>query len=157
MEGIPPLRYIRKTVLIFAVVFFSFFIHRIYVSLKSDTPEPVVEALSLISPEQSVVCRNIVDGAPFGVDSVFVENTRLYFFSHLPVESEFGTIDTLPFKQIWFIGLDTMLVESCKKQEHVCSSSIAPNRLRAGEWSVDLIQGRKLWTSRQFKVEPKGF
>jgi len=157
VEGIPPLRYLRKTTLIIAVVFFSFFVHRIYVSLKSDFVEPVVETVSLLSPEQSVVCRNIVGGAPFGVDSVFEENTRLYFFSHLPMESEFGTIDTLPFKQIWFIGLDTMLVESCKKQEHVCISSIAPNRLRAGEWSVDLLQGRKLWASRQFKVESKGF
>ncbi|HOG68251.1 MAG TPA: hypothetical protein PLT31_04095 [Fibrobacteraceae bacterium] len=156
MEGIPPLRYLRKTTLIIAVVFFSFFVHRIYVSLKSDFVEPVVETVSLLSPEQSVVCRNIVDGAPFGVDSIFEENTRLYFHSHLPIEKEGSSIDSVPFKQIWFIGLDTMLVSNCKEQENICVSSIAPNLLRAGEWSVDLVQGRKLWTSRQFKVESKG-
>ena len=39
-----------------------------------------------------------------------------------------------------------MLVSNCKEQENICVSSIAPNLLRAGEWSVDLVQGRKLWT-----------
>lgn len=157
MEGIPPLRYLRKTVLIITVVLFAFFVHRIYVSLKPDAPEPVVEALSLLSPEQNVVCRNIVGGAPFGVDSVFEENTRLYFHSLLPLASDFKFIDTLPFKQIWFLGIDTMFVEPCDKQNNVCVSSIAPNLLKIGEWSVDLVQGRKLWATRQFKVESKGF
>ncbi|HHX14798.1 MAG TPA: hypothetical protein GX724_01385 [Fibrobacter sp.] len=156
MGGIPPLRYIRKTALIITVVFLSFFIHRTYVNFESDSPEIIVDALPLLSPEQSVVCRNVVSGVPLGVDSVFKEKTRLYFYSHLSSNDSIALLDTLPFKQIWYLGIDTMFIELCQTNAKICISSIAPHLLRPGEWSVDLVQGRRLWTTRQFLVEPKG-
>lgn len=156
MGGIPPLRYLRKTALIIAVVFLSFFIHRIYVNFESNSNEIMVEALPLLSPEQSVVCRNIVSGIPLGVDSVFKEKTRLYFYSHLPSSDSVTFLDSIPFMQIWYLGIDTMLVEPCQAMAKICTSSIVPHLLRPGEWSVDLVQGRKLWATRQFLVEPKG-
>jgi hypothetical protein len=36
----------------------------------------------------------------------------------------------------------------------VCLTTIVPNLLKPGEWSVDLVAGRKLLATRQFIVEP---
>ena len=97
-----------------------------------------------------------MQGTPFGVDSLFEENIRLYFYSTVSDVKSFS-LDTL--KHVWFQGLDTIQVEICmvvdSKQSGVasCHTEISPKLLKPGEWSVDLVAGRKLLSSRQFRIE----
>ena len=133
MQRLPPLRYIRKTTLVFLVVFLCFIAHRIFVSVSGMEQFQHATKDEKKTPIFSAVCRNIVGGAPFGVDSIFPVHTRLHFYSELP-------------KLSWDIPQNTI--------EDACESSIAPKNLGPGEWSVDAVNGRKLLSSRQFKVEP---
>lgn len=70
MAGMPPLRYIRKTTLVVIIVVLAFLVHRVVdmLTVKDDVQDVAEAELSLT---QSVVCRHIVSGSPFGLDSVF--------------------------------------------------------------------------------------
>lgn len=157
MAGIPPLRNLRKTTVFVLVVFLAFLVHRVVnVWLEDHTVEDASE--TELSPAMSVVCRNVVRGTPFGVDSVFDETSRLYFYSTISNVRLFSG-DTL--KHVWFHGTDTVQVLLCNIQLSektssdigVCHTEISPSLLRAGEWSVDLVAGRKLLSSQQFSIE----
>ncbi len=100
---------------------------------------------------QSVVCSHIVNGSPFGVDSVFEEGMRLYYYSTVSSALQLGD-DSL--MHIWFNGADTVQKLACDMSQDVCLTTIVPNLLKPGEWSVDLVAGRKLLATRQFIVEP---
>ena len=100
---------------------------------------------------QSVVCSHIVNGSPFGVDSVFEEGTRLYYYSMVSSSAQLAG-DTL--MHIWFNGLDTVQKSVCSLTQDICHTTIVPSMLKPGEWSVDLVAGRKLLSTRQFIVEP---
>ncbi len=152
MLGLPPFRYLRKTTLVFALLFLFFLGHRIGVSFHSPEDTTPLD----LEPEKmlySVVCRNIVSGSPFGIDSSFQERSRLYYYSLIGVR---GTNLREPLRHIWFCGIDTLQNAPCTVADSICSSSISPELLHQGEWSVDLVQGRKLLSSRQFKVEAAG-
>lgn len=167
MAGIPPLRNLRKTTIVVMVVFLGFFAHRFINFWREDHfVRDVVE--TELSPAQSVVCRNVVRGTPFGVDSVFEENTRLYFYSTISNVMQFSA-DTL--LHVWFWGTDTIQVLPCEVKDSeirkviddksdnsqndisACHTEISPKLLKPGEWSVDLIAGRKLLSSKQFLIE----
>ncbi len=152
MKGLPPLRYLRKTTLVFLVVFLCFIVHCIYVALGS--PEKVREdgIVSETKTLASVVCRNIVGGAPFGVDSVFPLHTRLYYYAELPTFA--WDVPDRKVWHIWYNGADTVQKSPCTLSKSSCESSLAPQLLVPGEWSVDAVEGRKLLSSRQFRVEP---
>ena len=90
-----------------------------------------------------------MNGEPFGADSVIEENTRLYVFSSITNSARYQE-DTL--FHIWFLGIDTIFVETCNLAGDVCSSMLASDLVELGEWSVDLVAGRKLLASRQFRV-----
>lgn len=140
-------RQIRKTSIFFLVLFLVFLIHRI-VHLFVENSADSVSTLLLQTPRQaeSVICHNIVGGAAFGIDSLFEEYTRVYFYSQL-------LVDSVPsVEHRWFCGKDTMLIVPCSCNGNVCTSSIAPERLKAGEWSVDLVFEKKILDSRQFLV-----
>ena len=170
MAGIPPLRNLRKTTVLVLFVFLAFFVHRfIDIWIEDHDVDDIAE--TELSPAQSVVCRNWVRGTPSGVDSVFDETTRLYFYStitnmmHVPKDS---------LKHIWFWGTDTIQIlpceiknadsrkaidsrtESSQSEFSVCHTEISPKLLKPGEWSVDLVAGRKLLSSRQFKIDSTG-
>jgi len=164
---LPPLRSIRKTTVLVLVVFLAFFVHRfIDIWLEDRAVADVYE--TELSPAQSVVCRNVVRGTPFGVDSVFEENTRLYFYSTISNANQFAG-DTLV--HIWFWGTDTIQVLPCEVRDpetrkgieskaessqsdiNVCHTEISPKLLKPGEWSVDLVAGRKLLSSQQFVIK----
>ena len=100
MAGLPPLRYLRKTTIIVIVVFLAFLVHRVVNSLmENEVVQDVDEAeLSLV---QSVICRHIVSGSPFGQDSVFEENIRLYFYTAIPNIKDYKD-DTL--LTVWYRG-----------------------------------------------------
>jgi hypothetical protein len=100
-----------------------------------------------------VVCRNIVGGLPFGVDSVFQVHTRLHYYSEVPKLLWDVPVER-KIKHIWFNGADTVQQVFCTLSDSTCESSIAPLLLAPGEWSVDAVEGRRLLSSRQFKVEP---
>ncbi|MCF0215145.1 MAG: hypothetical protein HUK21_01570 [Fibrobacteraceae bacterium] len=148
MAGLPPLRYLRKTTIVIIVVFLSFLGHRFYEVVHHEEEFRDVENTEL-SVAQSSVCRHIVSGSPFGVDSVFEEGTRLYFYSTINNANQYAG-DSL--RHVWFHGLDTIQTEVCKLSGDMCSSMIAPSLLTPGEWSVDLVAGRKMLSSKQFFV-----
>ncbi len=151
MKGLPPLRYLRKTTLVFLVVFLCFIVHCVYVAL--DGSERVQEdgGASETKTLASVVCRNIVGGAPFGVDSVFPVHTRLYYYAELPTFA--WDVPDRKVLHIWYNGADTVQKSFCTVSKSSCESSLAPQQLVPGEWSVDAVEGRKLLSSRQFRVE----
>ena len=150
MAKIPPLRNLRKTTIIVIVVFLGFLVHRIVVAMLGNVAirDSAEAELSLA---QSVVCSHIVNGSPFGVDSIFEEGTRLYYYSIVSSALQLKD-DTL--KHIWFNGADTVQKLACKMTQDVCQTTIVPALLKAGEWSVDLVAGRRLLSTRQFVVEP---
>ena len=128
----PPLRNLRKTTVFAIVVFLAFFVHRFVMFFIDDEVNFTDNSDIELSPANSVVCRHIVNGEPFGADSVFEENTRLYVFSSITNSARYQE-DTL--FHIWFLG-----------------SMLASDLVELGEWSVDLVAGRKLLASRQFRV-----
>lgn len=150
MAKIPPLRNLRKTTILVIAVFLGFLIHRIVVAYMGDySVRDYAEAELTLA--QSVVCSHIVNGSPFGVDSVFEEGMRLYYYSTVSSALQLGG-DTL--MHIWFNGADTVQKLACDMTQDICLTTIAPSLLKPGEWSVDLVAGRKLLATRQFTVEP---
>ncbi|MCK9182516.1 MAG: hypothetical protein M0P13_06530 [Fibrobacteraceae bacterium] len=150
MQGLPPLRYLRKTTIVFLAVFLCFLGRRIYIAMNADDGTVDITQ-SIDKPEYSVVCRNIIGGSPFGIDSVFPSRSRLYYYSMMP---KLGW--EAPQRQmmhIWFYGADTVQKVLCTPVDDACESSISPELLHAGDWSVDFVEGRNLLASRQFKVE----
>ena len=131
------------------VVFLCFFIHRFVTFFINDEIDFSDGSEIELSPATSVVCRHIVNGEPFGSDSVFDENTRLYVFSTVSNAASFQE-DSLV--HIWFKGIDTIFAERCNLTGDVCNSMLASDLVEIGEWSVDLVAGRKLLASRQFRV-----
>lgn len=150
MSRLPPLRNLRKTTIVVIAVFLGFLIHRLVVLYMGDVKiyDSVDAELTLA---QSVVCSHIVNGSPFGVDSVFEEGTRLYYYSMVSSSAQLAG-DTL--MHIWFNGLDTVQKSVCSLTQDICHTTIVPSMLKPGEWSVDLVAGRKLLSTRQFIVEP---
>lgn len=150
MAKLPPLRNLRKTTILVIVVFLGFLLHRVIILAigNASVQETAETELTLA---QSVVCSHIVNGTPFGVDSVFEEGSRLYFYSTVSSAAQLGS-DTL--MHVWFNGPDTVLKTACRISQDVCLSSIVPNMTKKGEWSVDLVAGRKLLSTQQFTVEP---
>jgi len=153
VQGLSPIRYIRKTTLVFLVVFLCFIAHRIYVSVNDLESKKVNLTHEDSLATFNVVCRNIVGGLPFGVDSVFQVHTRLHYYSEVPKLLWDVPVER-KIKHIWFNGADTVQQVFCTLSDSTCESSIAPLLLAPGEWSVDAVEGRRLLSSRQFKVEP---
>lgn len=150
MAKVSPLRNLRKTTIIVVAVFFGFLVHRIIsVALEDVSIQSSPDAELTLA--QSVVCSHIVNGSPFGVDSVFEEGTRLYYYSTLSSSLMLGS-DTLV--HIWYNGGDTIQKSICNVSAGVCHTTIVPSLLKPGEWSVDLAAGRKLLSTQQFLVEP---
>ncbi len=144
-------RQLRKTTVLLLIVFLTFAVHRIVVFFQESPRQVAEETVDSLETAESVICHNIVSGTAFGVDSVFEEYTRVYFYSALKSE------DSTTFLHKWFCGLDTVMIVPCTRNGNVCISSIHPERLRAGEWSVDLTAGRRLVDSKQFIVESSGY
>jgi hypothetical protein len=145
----PPLRNLRKTTVFAIVVFCTFFVHRFvafFIDYGVTFSDP---ADTELAPATSSVCRHIVNGEPFGTDSVFEENTRLYVFSVVTNSASYQE-DSLV--HIWYKGIDTIYAEPCNLTGDVCSSMLASDMVELGEWSVDLVAGRKLLASRQFRI-----
>lgn len=145
----PPLRNLRKTTVFAIVVFCTFFVHRFVAFFIDDGVNFSDPADIELAPATSSVCRHIVNGEPFGTDSVFEENTRLYVFSVVTNSASYQE-DSLV--HIWYKGIDTIYAEPCNLTGDVCSSMLASDMVELGEWSVDLVAGRKLLASRQFRI-----
>lgn len=150
MAKLPPLRNLRKTTIVVIAVFLAFLIHRLVVFYTEEKVVLDVDSTEL-TIAKSVVCSHIVNGAAFGVDSVFEAGTRLYFYSDVST-SLLSKDDSL--MHIWFNGGDTIQKSPCSLSQNVCLTTIVPSLLTPGEWSVDLIAGRKLLSTRQFIVQP---
>lgn len=140
-------RQLRKTSLFFLILFLVFVVHRVFnLFVEHSTQDGSIVELTSPREAESVICHNIVGGAAFGIDSLFTENTRVYFYSRLMLDS------IPPLELRWFCGKDTMLITPCVCNGNICTSSMSPERLRIGEWSVDLVSGKKIIDSRQFLV-----
>lgn len=147
---LPPLKNLRKTTVLVLVVFLGFLVHRVVVLCSSDNIE-LDSYDTELSVAKSVVCSHIVNGSPFGVDSVFEEGSRIYYYSTVLQMSVLGNDSIF---QIWFYGLDTIQKHKCDLNKDVCYSSMSPDSLKVGEWSVDFVAGRRLLSTKQFIVEP---
>jgi hypothetical protein len=106
----------------------------------------------LASPENDslrfVICRNIVNFEPFGIANTFVAHeNRVYFYTN-PGE-DYSHIEK---RHIWFLAADTIMQIPCPAADSICISSIEPERLRAGLWSVDMVSGNQLLGSAQMEV-----
>ncbi|MCQ2103941.1 MAG: hypothetical protein MJY98_12060 [Fibrobacter sp.] len=150
MAKVSTLRNLRKTTIIVVAVFFGFLVHRLVAFCMEDVSIQSTPDAEL-TLAQSVICSHIVNGSPFGVDSVFEEGTRLYYYSTLSSSVKYGS-DTL--MHIWYNGADTVQKSICDVSAGVCHTTIVPALLKPGEWSVDLAAGRKLLSTQQFVVEP---
>lgn len=151
MRRLPPLRYLRKTTLLILAVFFCFIVHWIFSLFSPDEVSDGFPQAGKEKPVYSVVCRNIVSGSPFGIDSVFPLHTRLYYYSEVPQLA--WNVPDRRIRHIWYHGGDAVLSVRCVMADSACESSIAPQQLFPGEWSVDAVEGKRLLSSRQFKVE----
>lgn len=149
MAGLPPLRSMRKTTVVLIVVFLAFVAHRIIAFVLDDSNIKDVENTEL-SLAQGVVCRHIVKETPFGADSVFEEGSRLYFYTIISNALQYDSL-----LHVWYKGMDTVQVLPCKvrKDYEACYTEISPSMLTPGEWSVDLVLGRRLLYSEQFLIE----
>ena len=151
MAGLPPLRSMRKTTVVLIVVFLAFITHRIVDFVLDDSSIKDVGNTEL-SLAQGVVCRHIVKETPFGADSVFEEGSRLYFYTIISNALQYDSDSLL---HVWYKGMDTVQVLLCKvrKDYEACYTEISPSMLTTGEWSVDLVLGRRLLYSEQFLIE----
>ncbi len=148
---LPPLKALRKTTVFAIVVFLSFFLHRFVIFFFSDDENIVDYSASQLSLANSDVCRHIVNGSPFGVDSVFEEGARLHVFSTIANAEQYENVMLM---HIWYLGLDTINMDPCNLLGDVCESMVPPDMVKPGEWSVDLVAGKRLLSSRQFVVNP---
>ena len=150
MAKLPPLRNLRKTTIVVIGVLLFFLIYHIATFAVKKTPVQDTAQTELTKIE-SLVCSHIANGETFGVDSVFVEGTRLYILSTIN-SNNFTDVDTLV--HIWFNGVDTIQKSICTLSANNCHTSVDSKLVKPGNWSVDLVHGRKLLSSRQFLVEP---
>lgn len=144
-----PARYqnLRKSTLfiIFFVLFFVVFQLAGSLREKGKYTETLPEMKTSAPRAKMEICGNIVDGKPFGVDSIFPAlRARVFAYTKIaePVDR----------KLIWYYEADSVFSDVCDAEEEVCISSLAPEVLQVGLWSVDLMSGNQLLASRQFSV-----
>lgn len=148
MASLPSFQHLRKSTATLGLVLLAFVAHRLVVGFRPASQTAAVAEAP--SPARSIVCRNIVGGEPFGIDSLFeTKRNRVYVVSYWNPR-ELVRSDSLIHR--WYLGGKAVLVESCAAEKGWCASSISPDLLEKGEWSVDLVQGRHLLSSRQFLV-----
>lgn len=139
---------IRKSAWFAVALLVLFFIHNAFLTQVAEpvtSPEPSADSLGTDSLSL-LFCRGIVDSVPFGIDSEFYERRdRVYAV----VQG-----DSLPdLELVWYSGGNEKARFPCVK-DLPCLSSLGPDSLAVGEWSVDVILGRRLLASRQFRIFP---
>ena len=150
MTKVQPLRNLRKTTILVIAVFLGFLIRRIVVFAMDDVAIQD-SAESELTVAQGVVCSHIVNGSPFGIDSVFDMDTRLYFYTSV---SRAALADEDTLLHVWSNGADTIMKIPCHLSGETCYTTVDPKLMKEGEWSVDFVADRKLLATRQFKVTP---
>lgn len=150
MTKAQPLRNLRKTTIVVIAVFLGFLLHGIIAfCFKDEVIRDSAESELIVA--QGEVCSHIVNGSPFGTDSVFDVDTRLYYYATVS-RAAISEEDSL--MHIWFNGLDTVLKAPCHLTGESCYTTVDPKLMKEGEWSVDFVAGRKLLATQQFKVIP---
>lgn len=91
-----------------------------------------------------VFCRGFVDNAIFGLDSEFIANRERVF-------AVVKGTSNAPLELVWYAGGQEKARMSCPSSLS-CQASLGPDTLQVGNWSVDLVRGRTLITSRQFRM-----
>lgn len=147
--GIPPIRYLRKSTALLAGIILAFVVHRTLAEF-GDEPKRSVLPVPPVAVK-SELCRNIVGGAPFGIDSSFTaRRMRVYVVSSWKGRLSVGD-DTL--HHVWYREGEKVRSDACLPDVEPCISSLEPELLAPGAWSVDLVNGRRLLSSRQFLVQ----
>lgn len=153
MAGLPPLRRLRKTTIFLTVLFLLFFIHRMINFIAWERRSGTEENQSPIFAT-GVICANIVNKMPFGIDSVFQGNSRLYFYTTL---RDFIPEHPDSLRHVWYYGDSLTWDVFCQFSDNHCISSISSELLRTGEWSVDFRTEKKLLANRQFRIDAEGY
>lgn len=144
---------IRKTAWIAVLLLLLFSLHKTWqtasqvkpVAVQANSDSIAIQATDL---EAIVFCRGIVDQKTFSIDSEFIDGRdRVY-----------AVVNTrnfaLPTKLVWYWGGVEVSRMECPPQEQ-CISSLGPDSLSVGNWSVDWIQGKRLLASKQFRMFPE--
>ncbi|HSQ42918.1 MAG TPA: hypothetical protein VLM37_11625 [Fibrobacteraceae bacterium] len=96
------------------------------------------------NPVTLVFARDLVNGRPFSIDSEFVAGRdRVHAYAEIP-----GRVSR---ELVWYRGGDPVAHIRCAVAP-VCQGSLPPDSLSPGDWSVDLVEGRTLLASRQFRM-----
>lgn len=85
-----------------------------------------------------------MDNAIFGVDSEFIANRERVF-------AVVNGTSNAPLELVWYSGGQEKARMSCPSSLS-CQASLGPDTLQVGNWSVDLVRGRTLIASRQFRM-----
>jgi hypothetical protein len=143
--GLPPLSRLRKGAALLVLLLVVFAISRFVLWLTPQTQkqEPWV------APATTVLCHNVADSRPLGIDSVFQQGGfRVYAYSYW--DTPLFSSDSL--WHVWYRGGQAVQTSYCAPAGKLCFTSMAPESLSVGHWSVDLIQNSRLLSSRQFSI-----
>jgi hypothetical protein len=145
MSSIPPLSRLRKGAALLAVLLVVFALSRfvLWLSPKEETQEVWVASAF------TEICHNVADSKPLGIDSLFELGAfRIYAYSHW--DTPLPSADTL--WHVWYQGSNAVERRPCLPQGKLCYTSLAPESLSVGRWSVDFVQNHRLLSSQQFRV-----
>ncbi len=142
---------IRKTAWIAVLLLLLFSLHKTWQTAAQVEPEHTqAKTANIRAPglDSIVFCRGIVDQKTFSIDSEFIDGRdRVYAVVNT---RRFAT----PTKLVWYWGGTEVSRMECPPQGK-CISSLGPDSLSVGNWSVDWIQGKRLLASKQFRMFPK--
>jgi hypothetical protein len=146
--GLPPLSRLRKGAALLVLLLVVFAISRFVLWL---TPQEIPQE-AWVAPANTIICHNVADSRPLGIDSVFRHGGfRVYAYSHW--DAPLFSSDSL--WHVWYQGGQAVQTSYCATAGKLCFTSMAPESLSVGHWSVDLVQDGRLLSTRQFTVTPE--
>lgn len=140
---------IRKSAWVALLLLILFSILRLSESASSRTEVGISSTTDSLSQDtlSLAFCRGLVDSNLFGVDSEFLVGRDRVF-------AIVQGITTRPLELVWYAGGDEVARMACLPLSN-CQASLGPDSLALGEWSVDVVHGRKLIVSGQFRMFAK--
>jgi hypothetical protein len=137
---------VRKSAWLVLVLALVFIISKVILPslVPRGTPPIVGPSPRAADSVGMVFSRSMVDGVPFGEDSVFQSGRdRVHAYSRSPGVNNLS--------HHWFWGGSLRYTAPCPAVA-ICVSSLPPDSLSVGDWSVDLVSGTNLVASRQFRI-----
>lgn len=140
---------IRKSAWVALLLLIVFSILRLYDSASSTVDGGAVVVTEDIEEDSLSLSfsRGLVDSNLFGVDSEFLVGRDRVFAIVQGISSN-------QIEVVWYAGGEEKARMVCLPLAE-CQASMGPDSLQAGEWSVDVVHGRTLLVSGQFRMFSK--